>query len=222
MMEMRGLVVAVVMGLVAMAGPAQAAEWSYAAWGWSEPAGPEVDFRWGEPFRRVRLNDRWTVRDCDGDAWFICFRSDAGGSGKAELLLFSLDSMPALQRDLAEGDRWRALRRRAYSHYRTFRDDRTDCREGYTFHPLRPRPATVAGRDGIRFGFVVRDASGRQVERTMTLATVTRDDFVVVGTEGLNRRSCLAIEGPTFTPRELKRMGPFVARLAATGRLPRR
>jgi hypothetical protein len=49
---------------------------------------------------------------------------------------------------------------------------------------------------------------------------VTRTRVVVVGTEGLNRRACLAPLGPTFTPSQLQRTGPYVARLAATGKLP--
>jgi hypothetical protein len=217
-----GVVVAAVIALIAMAAPAQAASWDYAAWGWQEPAGPAVDFQWGKPFAPVKVNDRWTLRDCDGDAPFVCFASTAGGEGKAELILFDLRQQERLQRDLTEHGRDKALRRWAYDHYRHFRADRTDCRKGYTFHPFRPRPATVAGRDGIRMGFAVKDAGGRVVERSVTFGTVTKTKLVVIGTEGLNRRSCIAILGETFTPSALRRMGPYVAQAAASGRLPSR
>jgi hypothetical protein len=217
-----GVIAAVLVGLVAMAAPAHAATWDHAAWGWTQPAGPKVSFQWGEPFGPVQLNDRWSVEDCDGDAPFICFSSTTGASGSAELLTYPLSSHRRLQRDLEEGGRQYALRRWAYSHYRTFRDDRTDCREGYTFHPFRPKPATVAGREGIRAGFAVKDAAGTVVERSVTFATVTKTKVVIVGVEGLNKRSCLPILGPTFTPSGLKRMGPYVARMAATGKLPAR
>jgi hypothetical protein len=215
-----GLAVAAVVALIAVAVPAQAAAWDYAAWGWQEPAGPEVDFQWGQEFGPVRLNDRWRVRHCGGEAPFICFASSAGGRGKAELLTYPLKSHARLQQDLAEGGKQYAFRRWAHDHYRTFRDDRTGCRKGYTFHPLRPRPATVAGREGVRFGFAVKDAAGSIVERSVTFGTVTKTKVVVVGTEGLNSRACLPKEGPTFSPSALKRMGPYVARMAATGRLP--
>lgn len=217
-----GVVVAVLMGLVAMAAPAHAATWDYAAWGWQDPAGPEVDFQWGEPFGPVRLNDQWRVGDCDGDAPLICFASSTGRSGKAEMFTYPLRTNQKIQRDIADGGKQYAFRRWAYENYRTFRDDRTDCRPGYTFHPFRPKPATVAGREGIRFGFAVKDGDGRIVERSVTFGTVTKTQVVVVGVEGLNQRSCLAIMGDTFTPAALKRMGPYVARLAATGRLPAR
>ena len=216
-----GVVVAALVAVVAMAAPGHAAAWDYAGWGWDAPAGPKVDFRWGERLSPVRLNDRWTVDDCDGNAPFLCFTSSNGGSGKAELLLFDLEQQERLRRDLAEGDRARAFRRLAYDHYRTFVDDRTGCRQGYTFHPFRPKPATVAGRDGVRFGFVVRDADGTAVERSVTFATATRTKLVIIATEGLNGRACLPAEGPTFTVSALRRMGPYIAQLAATGRLPR-
>lgn len=216
------VIVAVLVGLIATAAPAAAGTWDYAAWGWDAPAGPKVAYRWGEPFERVALNDQWSVRDCDGDAPLICFASSTGASGKAELFTYTLKSNPRIQRDLAEGGRRYALRRWAYENYRIFRDDRTGCREGYTFHPFRPKPATVAGREGIRFGFAVKDATGRIVERSVTFGTVTRTQVVVIGVEGLNQRSCLAIMGETFTPSALKRMGPYVARMAATGKLPER
>ena len=216
-----GVVVAGLVALVALAAPVHAAEWDYAGWGWQEPAGPQVDFRWSEPLAPVRLNDTWRVRDCDGNAPFLCFTSANGGSGKAELLLFDLAEQNRLRRDLAEGDRARAFRRLAYDHYRTFVDDRTGCRDGYTFHPFKPRPASVAGRDGVRFGFVVRDAGGAPVERSVTFATATKTKLVIIATEGLSRRACLPVEGPTFTVSALRRMGPYVAQLAATGRLPR-
>lgn len=216
------VVVAAIVALIAMAAPAQARTWDYAPWGWQEPAGPRITYQWSEPFGPVSLNDRWSVADCDGDAPFICFASTAGGDGKAELGLYPLNRQTRLQQDLAEGDKARAFRRLAYDHYRTFVDDRTGCRRGYTFHPFRPRPATVAGREGVRFGFVVRDADGRPVERSVTFATVTKSKLVIIGTEGLNRRACVPAEGPTFTVAALKRMGPYVARMAATGKLPAR
>lgn len=222
-MRTRAVVVAAIIStLVAIAGPAHAATWEYAAWGWDAPAGPSVEFQWGKPFGRARLNDAWTVRDCDGDAPFLCFSSSGGGSGSAELTTYPLSSHRRLQEDLAEGGRQYAFRRWAYDHYRTFRKDRTGCRPGYTFHPFRPKPATVAGREGVRFGFAVKNADGTVVERSVTFGTVTKTQVVVVGVEGLNGRSCLEILGPTFTPRALKRMGPYVARLAATGKLPAR
>lgn len=221
-MKTRGVVVAVLIGLVAMAAPAQAGTWDYAAWGWDKPAGPRVAYQWGEPFGPVRLNDNWKVADCPGDAPFICFSSTSGASGSAELVTYPLKSHSQLQKDLAEGGRRYAFRRWAYDHYRTFRDDRTGCRQGYTFHPFRPKPATVAGREGVRFGFALKDAGGRVVERSVTFGTVTKTQVVVVGVEGLNKRSCLAILGDTFTPSALKRTGPYVARMAATGKLPAR
>lgn len=215
-----GVVMAALIAFGAIAAPARAATWDYAAWGWDAPAGPKVAYRWGEPFGRVKLNDQWTVRDCDGDAPLICFASTTGASGKAELSTYSLNRNRRIQQDIADGGKQYAFRRWAYENYRTFRDDRTGCRDGYTFHPLRPKPATVAGREGIRFGFVLKDAAGRIVERSVTFGTVTKTQVVVIGVEGLNQRSCLPILGDTFTPSALKRMGPYVARMAATGRLP--
>ena len=208
--------------LLVAAGPATAAtDWDHASWGWSRPAGPHVDFRWGEPFEPVELNDRWTVQPCGGDAPFVCFDARGPADGKAELVTFPIDREGRISRDREEGGRAYALRRHARRHHRTFDEDRSDCAEGYTFHPLRIRDATVAGRDGIRFGFVVRDGDGRVVERSNSFATLTRTQLVIVGAEGLNDRACLPIEGPTFTPNQLRGIGPNLARVVADGRLPR-
>ena len=222
-MKTRGVVVAVLLGLVAVAAPASASAepWDYAGWGWDSPAGPRVDYRWGEPLAWTRLNDQWRVRDCEGDAPLLCFKSDNGGTGKAELSLFPLTDEDRLRQEIDEHGRAEALRRHANRFYRSFRDDRTGCREGYTFHPFRPKSATVARREGIRYGFVVRSREGNVVERHALFATVTETQLVIVGAEGLNRRGCLEILGPTFTPSALRHIGPYVARLAATGRLPR-
>ena len=212
---------AIVMTL-ALQTAASAATWSYAQWGWSEPAGEHLDFRWGGRLERTRLDARWSVADCDGDGWLLCFDSTKGGEGLAELVRYDLDDNQALQRDIAELGRREALRRHAYRFYRSFRDDREDgCPAEYSFHPFRPRATQVADRSGLRYGFIVKDADGQAVERATSFATVTKTRLLIVVASALTRRACLGIEGPTFRPAELKRMEPYLARLVADGRLPR-
>jgi hypothetical protein len=201
---------------------ASAATWSFVPWGWTDPAGPHLDFRWGGNLDRTKLDARWSVADCDGDAWMLCFDSTKGGEGLAELNRYDLADYQAVRRDIEEFGRREALRRHAYRFYRSFRNDReTGCPTAYAFHPFRPRSTEVAGRVGIRYGFVVRDEEGVAVERTTSFATVTRTRLVIVVASALTGRACLGIEGPTFRPAELKRVEPYLARLAADGRLPR-
>lgn len=208
--------------VVGQSASAGAAAGDYAAWGWSRPAGPATDFRWGGDLPRTRLGDGWFVQDCEGDAPLLCFDSRRGGAGRAEMTIFDLVNEPKI---VADRDRYGdavALRRHARRYYRIFAADiEGGCPRGYSFHPLRPRDARVAGRDGVRYGFVVRSNTGARVERVVSFATVTRKRLVIVSAEGLTRRACVAIEGPTFKPRQLNTVEPYLARLAARGKLPR-
>lgn len=217
------LAAALVLAAVAMPGTAGAAEgYNYAAWGWSEPAGPHVDFVWGEEMPRTRLSSRWSVNDCEGDAWFLCIKSNGKLAGLAELSTFKLKDEPQISSDREEHGRMTALRRHARRHYRHFSEDRRNgCPADYEFRPMRVKDATVAGRNGVRYGFIVQDGDGRTVERVVSFATLTPRRLAIVVSDGLTDQACVSSEAQVFTPRQMKAFGPYLAQLAADGELPR-
>ncbi len=147
---------------------------------------------------------------------------DGGAAGSVELLSYPISSNAELERDLAGGTKERALRRHARRYYRFFAGDRKQgCPGAYVFRPLRIKDATVAGRDGVRYGFIVEDGRGAMVERTTTFVTTTKSSLVLVVTTSVTPRACVAVEGDVLRPAQLRSFEPYLARLAANGKLPK-
>lgn len=183
------------------------------------PAGAATRaFTWGTDFGPVTLTDGWSVDTCEPSLELACVTTGDEVAGLVRWGASPLADEPQLREDLRQHGRREALRRAVADFHRTFEADREDC--GYDYEAGTTRTARVAGTEGVRTSFVVRDAAGRIVERTVLHLTVARSQRLWVNASAVEAGGCLAREGGEFTVRGLAAAERAVDRLAAVGRAP--
>jgi hypothetical protein len=132
----------------------------------------------------------WELAFCEGEAPMVCLSKPArtDPSGVLELTTFPLDSFPSLQGKTGQ----EALEALAAEAVRTFVADRKEgCGIEYVVEGDETQPQTVAGTDGLRYGWTapVGDAVA---ERSVTYAAIDGDTILLLGTGALPKtRGCI-------------------------------
>ncbi len=171
------------------------------------PAPVSVD--WSALALDVDLGDGFHARHCEGDAPLLCIEQAGVPVGVVELL------------DLPAGD-GQTLEQRVADLYRSTAADRAQgCPAGYRFQPAPPVPASIAGGQGLRYGFTGTFADGRPSERTIAWMVDRGDVVTVLSAAADEPDGCLPPEGAGhFTTATLTAAGPALERLVAGSRLP--
>jgi hypothetical protein len=184
------------------------------------PVGPVVD--WGAIPPSVDLGGSWSVGACGGTGPFLCVRKDGRNVGVVELSMFPVESftIPAFKDAVARGDTTGALTALANDLYASVRKDRaTICGAGYSLDALPPKPATVSGGAGIRYGFTGRNA-GKVVESQESYSTLRNGKVVIQSASAFAPEGCMVAEAGELTPQQLTEFSPRLERLAASSKLP--
>lgn len=171
----------------------------------SDSAAPAVD-----------LGGGWTAKHCEGDAPIICISRDGEPVGLVELATFPVDSfdLPGFQEAVADDDVEEALTILAADFVSVFEVDRTDaCGTDYELEGTTPEPATVLGREGMRYGYTGTDG-GRLVERQANHGTIVGDEVVLVNASAYSPDGCVPPEGE-FDPETLDEFTPRLRALVA-------
>ncbi len=170
---------------------------------------PSVVVDWEAPALDVDLGDGFRARHCEGDAPLLCIERGGVAVGVVDLLDFP-----------AGGPR--PLEERIDDLYRTTTADRAQgCPPGYRFEPVPPEAASVAGGDGLRYGFAGTFADGRTSERTIGWMVERGDVVTVLSAAADEPDGCLPAEGAGhFTVATLGAAAPALERLVAGSRLP--
>lgn len=157
----------------------------------------------------VDLGDGFRARHCEGDAPLLCIERAGVPVGVVELL------------DFPAGDH-QPLEARIADLYRTTAEDRSrGCPPGYRFETVPPEPASVAGGDGLRYGFTGTFADGRPSERTIAWMVERGDVVTVISAAADEPDGCLPPEGAGhFTPGTLAAAASGLERLVVGSRLP--
>ncbi|HEY3239982.1 MAG TPA: hypothetical protein VGL92_10490 [Acidimicrobiia bacterium] len=174
-----------------------------------EPPGGSLIVDWQAPALDVDLGGGFRVRHCEGDAPLLCIERAGVPVGVVELL------------DFPAGDH-QPLEERIADLYRTTTEDRAkSCPPGYRFEGVPPEPASVAGGDGLRYGFTATFADGRPSEKTIAWMTERGDVVTVLSAAADEPDGCLPPEGAgQFTVATLQAAAPGLERLVAGSRLP--
>lgn len=174
------------------------------------------------PTAPVQAPDDFDVVDCEGDGPFLCVLENGELVGQVEHLSNPLSTFPDVTADLAAGASERAALIAEIDRFMTtFREDReAGCPPGYEFRPQPTVGATVAGLDGIRYGFTVLDDGGRLVESVLGYMVIRATDsgpvLSVLAANELNEGACLGSEGYlVFTDGGLGRFAPILHGIAA-------
>jgi len=169
---------------------------------------PPLAVDWSDPGLDLEVGGGFRLRNCEGDAPLLCIERGGSTTGVIELT------------DHRGGD-GQTLAQRVADHYATIADDRQQgCPAGYEFTTVPPVAATVAGRDGLRFGFTGRLADGRPSEKTVGFMTEQDDVVRVIGVHAYEADGCLPPEGAPFTTADLDAFEPFLDEIVAGSRLP--
>jgi hypothetical protein len=171
------------------------------------PAPVSVD--WNALALDVDLGDGFHARHCEGDAPLLCIEQAGVPVGLVELL------------DFPAGD-GHTLEDRIDDLYRSTAADRAQgCPAGYHFEPVPPEPASVAGGQGLRYGFTGTFADGRPSERTIAWMVERGDVVTVLSAAADETDGCLPPEGAGhFTTATLAAAASALERLVAGSRLP--
>lgn len=166
-------------------------------------------------------DDRWTVAFCDGDAPFLCLTDRSGSAGVVELTSWPVDTLDATSEVLARGGTHaEALRAFEAEFVSVFVEDRAEgCGAGYDVVPDEPTAVTVAGRQGLRYGFrgVV---GGVTVEHVVGHAVIAGDHLHLLGASGLAEDGCLGRESEFAMAAFDEATVALLGRIAAASRLP--
>jgi hypothetical protein len=157
----------------------------------------------------VDLGDGFHARHCEGDAPLVCIEQAGVPVGVVELLDFPAED----HRPLAE---------RIDDLYRSTAADRAQgCPPGYRFQSMPPEPASVAGGEGLRYGFTGTLADGRPSERTIAWMVERGDVVTILSAAADEPHGCAPPEGAGhFTVATLTAAAPALERLVAGSRLP--
>lgn len=174
-----------------------------------EPPGESLIVDWEALALDVDLGGGFHARHCEGDAPLLCIERTGVPVGVVELLDFSAGDHQPLEARIADL-------------YRTTAEDRAKgCPPGYRFEGVPPEPASVAGGDGLRYGFTATFADGRPSERTIAWMTQRGDVVTVLSAAADEPDGCLPPEGAGhFTVATLQAAAPGLERLVAGSRLP--
>jgi hypothetical protein len=116
----------------------------------------------------------------------------------------------------------RPLEERIDDLYRSTAADRAQgCPPGYRFQSMPPEPASVAGGQGLRYGFMATFADGRPSERTIAWMVERGDVVTILSAAADEADGCLPPEGAGhFTVATLTAAAPALERLVAGSRVP--
>jgi hypothetical protein len=175
----------------------------------STAAAAPVIVDWEAPGLDVDLGDGFRARHCEGDAPLLCIERAGVPIGVVELL------------DFPAGDD-QTLHARIADLYRKITEDRgKGCPPGYRFETEPPEPASVAGGDGLRYGFTGTFADGRPSERTIAWMIERNGVVTVLSAAADEADGCLPPEGTgAFTVATLEAAAAGLDRLVAGSRLP--
>ncbi len=169
-------------------------------------AAPPAGLDWTAREGRADLGGGYVAEFCEGEAPFVCV-SDASGAvvGTLELL-----RQPA---DAAGRD----PRANVASLIEVLREDRpVGCGEGYAVEPEPPVDAELGEHAGIRYGFVGRDATGAEAERTVGWMAVAGDELLILGAPAAAPGSCMDTDVPIqFRPEVLRQLTPALDAMVA-------
>jgi hypothetical protein len=175
----------------------------------SAPAPESLIVDWEAPGLDVNLGAGFRARHCEGDAPFLCIERAGVPVGTVELL------------DFPAGDHQPLGERIAELYRSTTEDRRQGCPTGYRFEPVPPEAASVAGGDGLRYGFTGTFADGRPSERTIAWMVERGDVVTVLQAAADEPDGCLPPEGAGhFTAATLDAAASGLERLVAGSRLP--
>lgn len=171
---------------------------------------PEVFVDWSNrPSDPIALEEGFSIQGCPGDAPFLCVLHQAEVVGQIEYLDFEAPG----------GDPAEALRDRVADDYLWFTQDRQDgCPEGYRTETVEPRPAAVAGTDGMRSEYAVRDAQGEVAERYVKYWAISDGRLHLLTAQAQTEASCAPGEGVAFGDQGLTAFEDSFAAIAAGSR----
>ena len=179
---------------------------------------PGVDWT-SLPAEPVDLTGGWAGAACDGDGPFLCTTLDGTDQGAVEHLEWLLEEGD-LAADLDAGIPVRqALAAEAARFHETIRTDRGSVCPDMAYIAEPTVGATVAGLDGIRYGFemVVGERVVEQVIGFMTVRQATHGAVVdVVAATEINDGACVDDEGlQPFRDGSLSELDPILAQVVA-------
>jgi hypothetical protein len=156
------------------------------------------------------------ARDCEGDAPLICVEGPDGEVGLIEVGRFPSPS------NAPEGDAEAELRALAADFVASISEDRAvGCGADYEVEPLEPRIAVVAGRNGLRFGFLGLSGDGSHSERNIQHAVFDGADVVVITAASYAESGCPGRDDlDWFQPDALERFDRGLSALVAGLPLP--
>jgi hypothetical protein len=161
----------------------------------------------------------WTVAFCEGEAPFICVSDGPDHIGVVEYAQWPLTSGVAADTLANGGTTADALTDHARDFLTAMQADRSiGCGDDYHLTASEPTSASVAGQDGIRYGFTA-DLDGRTVETVIIHATITGRTLTTFTAAGYEPDGCLPREGE-FSVADLETFTPTLSRLVAAARLP--
>ena len=180
-----------------------------------------LDFASGS---QVDLGDGWIVAPCESGPPLFCARheGEAGTQSVIELLSVPTSSYPAVKRALDEGGTpAEALAAQVAEYHTTFQEDRpAGCGTDYLVDPIGPDDVTVAGHDGVMYGFDGHQ-DGRHVERNIHFATIRDDTLYIIVATAVEDGTCMDDgELAEFSIAELTDLQPRVAQMIAASTLP--
>lgn len=154
-----------------------------------EPSSPVVgSVDWSDPNAVADLGDGWTIAACDGGAPLLCVGHDGATVGTIEALRFPIASFDVYDPGADDLDN---LRRIAADFTGALAADRSaGCPPGYVVEPLGPVAVTVAGRQGLHYGYVGTNVDGSPSERNLQYATIDGDDLVLLAAIAYDAGGC--------------------------------
>jgi hypothetical protein len=177
---------------------------------------PVIDWADLEP---VDLGDGWIVRDCDGDAPLLCFDRNGEFVGLIELNTFPVPA--ELAGVGSEDELVAAMRTWATDNLDGVVADRSEgCGADYEVEVEAPVEQTVAGNNGVRYGFRGIEG-GAMTEYVISYATVADDQLWIVVADGAADGGCMGSdELDLFDPAVLETLVPLLDRVVAGMVLP--
>ena len=187
----------------------------------AEAAVAGLDFGAGS---EADLGEGWTVTPCESGPPLFCVRRKGSSETESVIELMSVPtaSYKSVQAALDRGGSAEdALRAQAEEFQQIFERDRpAGCGASYRVDSFGPKPATVAGRAGVSYGFDGHDGA-RHVERTVQFATIEGQTLHLISTSAIEDGTCMDDgELTEFSVSELTELEPMLVRVIAASRLP--
>jgi hypothetical protein len=142
-------------------------------------------FDWAHPKNPITTSNGVQIKSCGGDAPVVCAYRDGKPVGQMELLTY----------DTTSDDASLTLEMRIKDYYQNIGGDRKEiCPRGYEVQTANPQEVVVAGKPGLRAELVIKDMSGKPVEKYVVSMMKSDNKLYVFTISGYEHGSCVSEE----------------------------